>query len=185
MFVTYSAYCIGACVYLCVCHIASEKVRAGKQCLTTWRRFLVFSKPRKWNQQWRGCDVTVRLSVLLEPRPPISRCSFVIFFLSVPYISISLCLSLYCICLFLPLVCFSPCLYLFFPLLLRCRGVGVCRLFFMNGMRCLLSESYFCADDEHKLWPHFLFCCLPFSDWLRFPSQWQRIWGSSECVLFL
>lgn len=90
-----------------------------------------------------------------------------------------------CVCLFLPLVCFSPCLYLFFPLLLRCRGVGVCRLFFMNGMRCLLSESYFCADDEHKLWPHFLFCCLPFSDWLRFPSQWQRIWGSSECVLFL
>lgn len=130
MFVTYSAYCIGACVYLCVCHIASDKVRAGKQCLTTWRRFLVFSKPRKWNQQWRGCDVTVRLSFLLEPRPPISHCSFVIFFLSVPYISISLCLSLYCICLFLPLVCFSPCLYLFFPLLLRCRGVGVCRLFF-------------------------------------------------------
>lgn len=39
-----------------------QTVRVGKRCLTTWRRLLVFSKPRKWNQQWRGCDVMLGLS---------------------------------------------------------------------------------------------------------------------------
>ena len=173
--------CIDPCVSVCVW--ITEKKWVGKRRLTTWRRFLVFSKPRKWNQQWRGCDVISRRSFLTAaPRLPRLFCHFLFVCL---YFHLSLYLSL--------CVCISPCLYLLLSLMLHCRGVGVCWLisffffsFFMNGLPCLLSDKaiFVNADDEHIQCDHTNFLCfnLPYSDWLRPSSQWQRFWGSCEYV---
>lgn len=88
-------------VYIVLCRSClsvsyREKVRVGKRCLTTWRRFLVFSKPRKWNQQWRGYDViSTRSFLTAAPRLPLLFCHFLFVCL---YFHLSLYLSL---CLYL------------------------------------------------------------------------------------
>ena len=165
------------CVWVWVCvHVNYwERVREGKSFFSTWRRLLVFSKPKRRNQQWRGCDVIVRFSQ--STCGPTSHATLV---------SLSCCLCLYfrgCFYVSLRSVCLSadlsvsffPRLYLLPPLSFHCWGVGVhCLFFYEWDVLFTLWQSYLCQRWwwTHTVWPHFLLSCPSSSDWLTLSPQW-------------
>lgn len=62
--------CVCVSVYvlvcrICVCVCVLGRMRVGRWCLTTWRKFVVFSKPVSWNHRWRRRDAMFRLSFSL------------------------------------------------------------------------------------------------------------------------
>lgn len=141
MFAVYVCVCACVCGHVRVCTIyvcVLLRMRVGRWCLTTWRKFVVFSKPVSWNHRAQRHDAILRLSFLL-----LHICSYLRKF---PFHLVHSC----------P---FSRRVRSFVFLYLFCR-VGAHGLFFLFfyewDVLFTLWWSYFCLCwwCIHTVWPH-------------------------------